>query len=452
MKKSFVAVTLLLFSAVLCFGELAAQSSDLEAPRAPKRVRVTKLEQVLPNARILVRRPWSWLVGAQYGLGLKEGEKLLIVASRIEPLVAQAIAVAAQEMGVTTDVVARDVASLLNRMGRNELDYEHFDPTNYLGLRGLISRVVPSWLATMIEDYDVVLGFQARGTHYGKVGRNLNIRSSSIDWSRAEVLASAAVSYPDELLELIAVKTWQKYIYGKTIHVTDPLGTDFTFSLDNTNRERFKETRGMATYGELSLDRPIAHEVHPDTEPYLTAKPDARGIMVTRQAGLIPTIRLYVEGGQVVRVEGGGAAGENIKTALERFKNIQFPGYYPGPGIGWMEEIALGTNPKVGPAGPIRRRSGMLHMAFGTDRYNRVSDDIPTLPSNHRDMNFFYYPTFEVDGEKLVDRGHLTVLDDPEVRRVAAKYGNPDELLREDWIPEFDEQSGQILYPPYEND
>jgi hypothetical protein len=66
-------------------------------------------------------------------------------------------------------------------------------------------------------------------------------------------------------------------------------------------------------------------------------------------------------------------------------------------------------------------------------------------------MNFFYYVTFEVDGEKLVDRGHLTVLDDPEVRRVAAKYGDPDELLREDWIPEFDEQSGQILYPPYED-
>ena len=27
------------------------------------------------------------------------------------------------------------------------------------------------------------------------------------------------------------------------------------------------------------------------------------------------------------------------------------------------------------------------------------------------------------------------MLDDPEVRKIAAKYGNPDELLREDWIP-----------------
>ncbi|MCZ6484755.1 MAG: hypothetical protein O6826_03565 [Acidobacteria bacterium] len=452
MKRFFSAMAVMLFSAVLCFGELAAQSSDLEAPRSPKRYRVTNVEQLLPNARILVRRPWSWLIGAQYGLGLTEGEKLLIVAGRMDPLVVQALAIAAQEMGVTTDVIARNLGATLTRPIRENINYEDFDPTNYMAVRGLISRVVPSWLASMIEDYDMVLGFQARGTHYGQVGKNLNIRSSSIDWSRAEQLASAAVSYPDELLEMIAVKTWQRYIYGKTIHFTDPLGTDLTFTLDDTNRERFKETRGMSTYGEHALDRPIAHEVHPDTEPYLSATPDANGVMVTQQVGLIPTIRLYVENGAVNRVEGGGVAGENIKTALERFKNIQFPGYYPGPGIGWMEEIALGTNPKVGPAGPIRRRSGMLHMAFGTDRFNRVSDEVPTLPSNHRDMNFFYYPTFEVDGVPLVDRGHLTVLDDPEVRRAAAKYGDPDELLREDWIPEFEEPGGRVIFPPYEND
>jgi hypothetical protein len=278
MQKILTVIAVLALMTGLLVGELAAQSSDLPAPRALKRYRVTELEQVLPNARILVRRPFSWLVGAQYGLGLKDGEKLLIVASRIEPLVVQAISVAAEEMGVTTDVLVRDMSSIVNRLGREELDYEHFDPTNYLGFRGVVNRVVPSWLGRMIDDYDVVLGFQARGTHYGQAGTDLRVRSASIDWSRAEQLASAAVSYPDELLELIAVKTWQQYIYGKTIHVTDPLGTDLTFSLDNTNRERFKETRGMATYGELSLDRPIAHEVHPDTEPYLTASPGRPGI------------------------------------------------------------------------------------------------------------------------------------------------------------------------------
>ena len=102
-------------------------------------------------------------------------------------------------------------------------------------------------------------------------------------------------------------------------------------------------------------------------EPQLNRRPDARGMMVSKQAGYIPQgIKLYFEGGQVTRVEGGGEVGENIREALERFKNVQYPGYCPGPGVGWLEEIAMGINPKVGPVGLIRRRSGMLQLAFGT--------------------------------------------------------------------------------------
>ena len=64
MQKVFSAIAVLALITGLFVGELAAQSSDLEAARAPKRYRVTELEQVLPNARILVRRPFSWLIGA----------------------------------------------------------------------------------------------------------------------------------------------------------------------------------------------------------------------------------------------------------------------------------------------------------------------------------------------------------------------------------------------------
>ena len=44
--------------------------------------------------------------------------------------------------------------------------------------------------------------------------------------------------------------------------------------------------------------------------------------------------------------------------------------------------------------------------------------------------------TFE-DGKqfRLIDKGHLTLLDDPEIRKIAAKYGNPDEILKEKWVP-----------------
>ena len=43
-------------------------------------------------------------------------------------------------------------------------------------------------------------------------------------------------------------------------------------------------------------------------------------------------------------------------------------------------------------------------------------------------------------------------VNDPEVRKAAAKYGNPDELLKEDWIPNFDEKTGRIIYPKFQNE
>ena len=35
----------------------------------------------------------------------------------------------------------------------------------------------------------------------------------------------------------------------------------------------------------------------------------------------------------------------------------------------------------------------------------------------------------------MIEKGHLTALDDPEIRKLAAQYGDPDELLQEAWVP-----------------
>ena len=50
------------------------------------------------------------------------------------------------------------------------------------------------------------------------------------------------------------------------------------------------------------------------------------------------------------------------------------------------------------------------------------------------------FPTLEgttITGEtlRIIDKGHLTALDDQEVRLLAGKYGDPDEMLREAWVP-----------------
>jgi 2,5-dihydroxypyridine 5,6-dioxygenase len=38
-------------------------------------------------------------------------------------------------------------------------------------------------------------------------------------------------------------------------------------------------------------------------------------------------------------------------------------------------------------------------------------------------------PTITVGGEKIVEHGNLLLLDDPEVREVAARFGPPEILL-----------------------
>lgn len=66
-----------------------------------------------------------------------------------------------------------------------------------------------------------------------------------------------------------------------------------------------------------------------------------------------------------------------------------------------------------------------------------TSDITYYVSPNHKVIRYvdLYFPTLVADGEVVIDRGHLTALDDAAVRRIASKYGDPDILLKEDWIP-----------------
>ncbi|WP_231507755.1 hypothetical protein [Bacillus sp. UNC41MFS5] len=61
------------------------------------------------------------------------------------------------------------------------------------------------------------------------------------------------------------------------------------------------------------------------------------------------------------------------------------------------------------------------------------------LPVGHWHVHL-YFPTVtcEMIGgetETIIQDGHLMGLDDPEIRKIAAKYGDPDLLLAESWNP-----------------
>ena len=62
------------------------------------------------------------------------------------------------------------------------------------------------------------------------------------------------------------------------------------------------------------------------------------------------------------------------------------------------------------------------------------------LPMGHIHVHN-YFVTFEIkiqgtdDWYKIVDKGWFTCMDDSEIRAMAVKYGDPDELLNYDWVP-----------------
>jgi len=98
-----------------------------------------------------------------------------------------------------------------------------------------------------------------------------------------------------------------------------------------------------------------------------------------------------------------------------------------------VAEIAWGTNPHqtltLGTErNPIdaERHSGTVHVGlgpspiFGSRTTSRLHVD-----------GLIVKPSIALDGVPIMADGHLLVLDLPEVREVAARFGDPDELLRE---------------------
>jgi hypothetical protein len=261
--------------------------------------------------------------------------------------------------------------------------------------------------------------------------------------------------YPRELELAIIEKVLEMLPQRRTrVHVTDPEGTDFTYD-DN-----------WAWYiqawekGQRSLN---AGSVHVTGSPiqYLNAE----GVFVSRDLHLGPLaepIAIYFQDSKITRVEGGGEVGDYVRDELDRLKDKVFvttegfgvPGPRPLKGVGWLEETAFMTHPKwirvpdYGEAGRQSSfstafnnwvgmgRSGVYHVAIGMSESTAWGP--AQMPSTERDwhIDFLnYFATLTVGDTVLIKDGRLVVLDDPEIREIASRYGDPDELLREDWIP-----------------
>ena len=161
---------------------------------------------------------------------------------------------------------------------------------------------------------------------------------------------SEANTYPLDLHMLINEKTWapiSQLGLGGRVHLTDPEGTDISWTLLEQGWAPGQAFGRKIHWGHLH-----AHTTTPVPE-----KTDARGVVAgttSHFARPFPQIRVSLEDGQVQSIEGGGGYGDAWRDLDGETRSIQYP-VFPRPGLFWLVEAAIGTNPKISRSPDIRR-------------------------------------------------------------------------------------------------
>lgn len=391
---------------------------------------------------------------------VEPGERVLLaIDNQYDSRIADAVARALRDKGAVVDLISCDIGmdrefSYLDEIDaairRNGLSWEK-KPRRWEGI---------PWVEDLAarQRYDLLI--------HGKGGPvpDTPYRYEAIPFYTLEEFASASTTYPREINALACEKTWQKIYHkgkGGRIHITDPEGTDVTYTLWDEYYDGRYGWNERVLYGHVMG--------HPPTP--IVEREDLTGVVAgttSHFSRAFPRIQLKLEKGRVQSIEGGGPYGDAWRQLEAETGATSYRGF-PRPGLFWGWEAAIGTNPKIRRPSNIemlssggfeyeRLRSGIIHMGFGTfwrspeERW--CIDNGLTYGHLHIHLT---HPTLDVltrDGETLrvIDNGHLTALDDPDVRDVAAKFGDPDELLREDWSPAIPGISAPGEYLDYATD
>ncbi|MCU1632882.1 MAG: hypothetical protein JWM61_1534 [Micrococcaceae bacterium] len=415
-------------------------------PRCPPLNKADTVEDLLPYLDEVARRPYN--NGLHAGWGLERGERVLLyVDNWYDPLCVEATLKILEKYGCEVTVQRTDRGPVPDFDGHDEVEI-------FLSLTKELSEWMDQWKALEASGkYDKLLwGFG------GPVLSDAKVKVQRFPFMSREMLASRAHTLPYEVLQAIDDWTWAKTCAARRVHITDPEGTDLHY----TNRdEYYNDERTEIRENWLEEWVPSNKNMwrtflpgHVWGKPwFLSGLEDGEGVMAgtMNHIGPYPHMKMRVEKGRVVDIEGGGQFGEKLRRVKAETDHLQYPGH-PDKGLMYWWEASIGTNPKIHRVRENylqgwncglyeRMRSGVIHLGFGTVITTDVEREAARqgLPVGHWHIHL-YFPTVRLemaDGseELLIDQGHLKALDDPKIREIAAKYGDPDEILTEDWIP-----------------
>lgn len=389
------------------------------APRMPKVKRVRSVDELLPMARHMVSHDPPNMYD---GIEVKKGQRVLIVNDQTaDQMVFEAFSTAIKERGAYLTVI--NLEGFVNLKNAGELVDSTFSNAWY-----------PSWVWEAAREADVILltaFLKPPHTPLPKLPNSPVLDNMEIT---ADLMISEHQSYPVEIRDTIDRVVWEKIANSKKIRWTDLEGTDIELKLSEQEwkkqGERFIKRSGVPyQHGHLQLPAP---------------SPGINGVFVTSSltfGGPIPRTTLTIEKGKIVKVEGGGEYGKRLKESFKKYASLASPAC-PGAGIDWLTTIGICTNPKIRRSPFFDELSGSARVAAWTFGHRRAgvfhsSVGEGYISSTHKLIRHMdnYFNTLVTDKGTVIENGHMLALDDPGVRKIASKYGDPDKLLTEVWIP-----------------
>jgi hypothetical protein len=287
---------------------------------------------------------------------------------------------------------------------------------------------------------------------------------------------SPIVSYPGDLWLLAEEQGMEPIVYVDRIEITDPEGTHITSEINEIQAQRWARgsyqrghlymfpNQATGRFGYSVVDYPSFTNEFLPREPLATVNGTVAGTV--NHTGFYPWREVTFKDGYIVGVKGEGVFAETLREFLQypHINDLSYPFHSAEhKGYWYLYEIAFGTHPKgfrnprsleQGRASDERLRSGVIHWGLGITVHHEPSGPTKSqkwldftaqynLPRDHGFHTHTYFTTYRVhlrNADKwinLLDKGHLTSLDNPEVRALASRYGDPNQLLTEDWVPEI---------------
>jgi hypothetical protein len=420
-------------------------------PRYPKFKRPKSAEDLMPKARDLVGQPpGRHEHSLKPSYDIRKGDRILWVVENFPAIVVEAMRRAMQEKGACVDVFNIDNApNLPPHEIEDELEIKQVglkaDVKGAVRIPGANQNTITKLVEA--ERYSFVI------SGWGGPPPKTPYRQMKFNFITLEDWFSPMMTFPPEVQEAIDYKVDRQIRSAVKMRATDPEGSDMTWT----------------NYDDKRVLNAGHHFAHPLNIGYGNdGYDDMTGVYsgCIGHAGAYPNVKVYFENGVLQKVEGGGKVGALWQEKVEKYKNFMYPPLdvetddpaHKGktfqikvPGFFQFWEYAIGTVPGAFRdeqsallAGAFnfiheRIRAGYVHCGFGpAPRWANRADPAGVIIKHMHIHHIF--PTLEgttASGEhfKIIDKGHLTALDDPEVRKVTSKFGDPDELLKEIWIP-----------------